>query len=392
MGNTDEKNEEIEQLDLFGSPVSAKTKPQELKLKSKVAISSQPEQIRMSEGIPQLILPTRWENLQPRIEGNKISLHTVIRPISQAMVVVRNIIEYLRTTRGCQVLIIRADTGSGKTTFLNTLPHYMQDVEFHIQTIDLQPLSEDEFGKALWNIRTNSNGINLVILEGREKPESISDKYIQVVLANINRFARAKKIPLLFVIPTTEEQVARSWCDHGTKVGDLIPEQKLYEGSRWYNFPGVPKDKYIEVAEETVRALNPPYTLYEFGVSSDEVKSWVDTAPTIGRFIEILANRISHIRAATTIPLAGKRERAWIVFCAPELRHFDHTYLLLDGLCHDEKLKVSPTKLIPPDSNTSFAKSWRKSPQWARLVATIDFLDVRLINLPIITVVTAALT
>lgn len=388
------KSSNADQLSLFEDTTikMAKDYPKKIKIDSKDAATTHSENPQMSQGIPQLILPTRWENLKREIEGNKISLHTIIRPIPQAMVVVRNIIEYLRTTYGCQVLVIRADTGSGKTTFLNTLPHYMQDVLFHIQTIDIQPLSDEEFGKELWKLKIFPKGINLIILEGREKPQSIDDKYIQVVLANINRFARAKQMPLLFVIPTIEEEVARSWCDHGVKVGDLIPEQRLYEGSRWYNFPGVSKDKYVEVAEDTVRTLNPPYTLYEFGVSRDQAKGWTNNAPTIGRFIEILANRISNVRAATTVPLAGKREHVWVVFCAPDLRHYDHTYLIIDGLCHDEKLRVSPTKLIPPDTNTSFAKNWRQSPQWEKLVATIDFLDVRLINLPIITVVTAALT
>ncbi len=168
----------------------------------------------------------------------------------------------------------------------------MQDVKFHSLTLDLQPLSEEEFGKELWKIPTHPDGINLVILEGREKPSSISDSYIQVVPPNINRFARTRQVPLLFVIPTIEEQVARNWCEHGSRVGDLIPEQKLYDGSRWYNFPGVPKSEYIAVVEETVRTLNPPRSLYDFGVSSEEVTGWVETAPTIGRFIEILANQI----------------------------------------------------------------------------------------------------
>jgi hypothetical protein len=395
MANTRDNNgQEPEQLSLFvnATPPKPQKTPKKLRIEPTEAGPTNQDKFQMYSGMPPIVLPTRWENLKREIEGNKVSLRTIIRPIPQAMAVIRNIVEYLKTTRGCQVLIIRADTGSGKTTFLNTLPHYMQDVKFRIQTIELQQLNEDDFSKALWRIQTFTNEVNLIVLEGREKPESISDKYIQVVLANINRFARSKQVPLLFVIPTIEEEVARSWCEHGSKVGDLIPEQKLYEGSRWYNFPGVLKDKYIEVAEDTVRTLNPPYNLYEFGVSRDQAKNWVSTAPTIGKFIEILANRISSIRAATTVPLAGKREHVWIVYCAPDLRHYDHTYLVIDGLCQDEMLRVSPTKLIPPDTNTSFAKFWRQSPNWEKLVATIDFLDVRLINLPIITVVTAALT
>ncbi|MFN8476144.1 MAG: hypothetical protein U0822_28500 [Anaerolineae bacterium] len=114
--------------------------------------------------IPQPLLPTRWEYLQPELEDNKVSLRTIIRPIPEAMQIIRSIIEYLRTTKGCQVLVIRADTGSGKTTFLNTLPHYMQDVTFHLQTIDLQPIDEHEFGERLWKIETPPNKINLIVL------------------------------------------------------------------------------------------------------------------------------------------------------------------------------------------------------------------------------------
>lgn len=344
------------------------------------------------EGIPRLILPTRWEHLQPKIENSNVPLRSIIQPVHPAMNVVRDIVEYLRITSGCQILVIRANTGSGKTTFLNTLSYYMQDIKFCNQTIDLQTINEDEFGAELRKIDVSSTEINLIILEGREKFESISDKYIQKVLADINRFARQKRVPLLIVIPTIEEQVARSWCDHGITIGDLIPHQKLYEGSRWYNFPGVAKDNYIEIAEETVRALNPPYSLKEFGVSQDKLDSWVDMAPTIGRFIETLANHISDIRSSTRMSLKGQRERVWIIFCNPNFRHYDHTYHIVDGLVQDEMFKVSPAKLIPPNSSALFSKDWRKSPNWARIVAAIHFLDVRIINFSITTLVTAALT
>lgn len=391
------KKEPALQLGLFGDPPVTEEappkKPKKLRLeeqRSAVLVQGTPQII---EGIAQPVLPTRWERLKPKLGDDTVSLRTIIRPIPKAMSVVRSIIQYIKTTDGCQVLVIRADTGSGKTTFLNTLPHYMPDISFHMQTLDIQQLDEEAFSKALWSLKTPNDGvINLIILEGREKPQSITDKYIQVVLANINRFARTRGVPLLFVIPTTEDYVARSWCDHGTRIGDLIPEQKLYEGSRWYNFPGVPKDKYVEVVEETVRTLNPPRSLYDFGVSPDEVKSLAQTSTTIGRLIETLAGRISEIRSTTTLPLEGKRDHVWVVYVAPDLRHFDHTYLIIDGLCQDEKLRVSAPKLITPESDTSLAQHWKQPTQWAKLVATINLLDVRLINLPIITVVTAALT
>jgi len=401
--NPDADTQEASMLYLFPEAQSRlmPAQPKKLKLDSKLKRSTDtfPDsaQRKGSVGIPQPILPTRWEQLQRSIENRDVNkdvlLSTIIRPVDQAMDVIREIVEYLQTTNGCQVLVIRADTGSGKTTFLNTLPHYMQDIGFDIQTIDIQNLEENEFGPELRGVKTSSTGINLIILEGREKPESIPDKYIQVVLANINRFARHRSVPLLFVIPTVEDEVARSWCDHAIKIGDLIPEHKLHEGSRWYNFPGVPKDEYIEIASRTIRALNPPYSPVDFGVSPDELKNWVNTASTIGRYIEIIASKISTRRRATALPASrGRKEHVWIVYCTPDLRHYDHTYHVINGLVQDEKFKVSPAKLVPPDSDTPYSKNWRQSLQWTKLVATINFLDIRLINFPIIAAVTAALT
>jgi len=343
------------------------------------------------QAVPSLILPTRWEHLQPQIEKKNVSIRTIIQPIPRAMNVIREIIEYLKTTGGCQVLIMRADTGSGKTTFLNTLPHYIQDVTFYIETIDLQTHSESEFGEELWDIKTSLEGINLIILEGREKPESIDDKYIQVVLAHINRFARNRRVPILFVIPTIDEQVARNWCAHGSKIGDLIPEQRLYEGSRWYNYPSVDQVQYVEIAEGTVKALNPPHVLTDFGVSPDEVENWAKTAHTIGAFIEILASEASARRRRARIPLRGPREHVWVAYSSPDLRHYDHTFLVIDGLVQDEKLKASPNKLVPHSTDNTLAAFWRQGKEWEKLVATINFLDIRLVNLPITTVVTAAL-
>jgi hypothetical protein len=340
--------------------------------------------------IPRLTLPTRWELLQAKIGTDDASLKTIIRPVPEALQNIRNITEYLRTTSGCQVLVIRADTGSGKTTFLNTLPHYMPDEGLFVQSIDLQFVEEDKFPYELEKITLSQDNINIIILEGREKPESIPDKYIQIVLANINRFSRQKRIPMLFVIPTIEEPVARSWCDHGVRIGDLIPEHKLYGSSRWYNFPGVKKEGYVDIVRETVRVLN-SQNIEDFGVSTDELNKWAEISPTIGKFIELVATETTNRRASSMITFKGKRDHVWTLFCAPDYKHYDHTYLVLDGLCHDEKLHPSANKIISPEVDTSTAKFWREPAQWAKLVTTINFLDIRLINFSITAVVSAVL-
>lgn len=351
------------------------------------------EEAQALEVIPEPILPTRWEGLQDQIGNNMVSLLTIIRPIPEAMKVVDAIIRYIKTTNGCQLFVIRADTGSGKTTFLNTLPHYMKDVHFHVSTLDLEILrTEERFSDVLWSLETPKDGsIYLIILEGREEPYRASDAYIQAILSAINRFSRNRRVPLLFVIPTPEDHVARNWCERAQRLGDLIPEAKYYGGSLWYPFPGVPKEMYVDVVEKTVSALNPPHTLYDFGISPDEPEGLAERSTTIGRLMETIAGRISTRRGSTILSLKGERDHVWIVYVAPDLRHFDHTFFLIDSLCMDEKLHVAPLKIVAPESETSSNKNWRQPEEWLKLVSTLKHLDVRLINVPIVTVVAAAL-
>ena len=399
--NDDDKSPEPKQLSLFpdASPKvkeqeDTQTKAKKLKLTPKSAVFSYRERgdnVEPIEGLPSLTLPNRWEFLYPKIKDSDVPIQTIIRPVQSGMNVIQEIIEYLKTTGGCQVLVLRANTGSGKTTFLNTLPHYMQNVDLHIKTFDLQYLNEDDFKDELWKFEPSDKGVNLIVLEGREKPQTVPDAYIQNILANVNRFARTKRVPMLFVIPTIEEEVARVWCEHGATIGDLIPEKALYDGSRWYSFPGVPKSKYLEIIEETILALNPPYTLGEYGVSPVEAKTWIETSNSIGDFISTTANKISSRRREARITLKGPRERVWVVYCSPDNQHYDHTYHVINGLVQDDKLKVSPVKLVPPASQAQLFKHWLGEGQWTKLVNTINFLDVRLINLPIITLTTAAL-
>lgn len=95
---------------------------------------------------------------------------------------------------------------------------------------------------------------------------------------------------------------------------------------------------------------------------------------------------------ATTLSERGKQDHVWIVCVAPDTRQFDHTYLVIGGLCRDEQLHVSAIKLIPPGAETSYDKDWKDPLKWRKLITTISLLDIRIINLPIVTVVTTALT
>lgn len=386
------KDKKPKQLNLFGNPHTESEDEFDdvpSKLRFEDVTSKNANQSGQVDTLPPIFLPTRWEKLSPKIDNDNTTFR-IIRPVLQAIRVIEKIVDYLAVTRGGQVFVIRGDTGSGKTTFLNTLSHYV-GTNLHIQTIDIQPLTEDLFSEILWKTKISEDVVNLIILEGREKPEDISEKYIQVALSNINRFVRSSLSPILFVIPTIDEQVARRWCQHGETIGDLIPKSIMYDGARWYTFPGVSKSEYAQIAEETVRALNPPYMLSDYGILPEESKVWVDVSPTIGNYIEKIAGEISNRRQSTRISVTGRREHVWILYCAPDYKHFDHTYHMINGLASDSRLIPLPNKLVPDTSEDSEVKEWRQPSNWTNLLATLNFLDVRIINFPIITAVTSAL-
>ncbi len=58
------------------------------KLKLQAMEPAHPEDVTpgvVVEGIPSLVLPTRWESLKNRIGNDNVSLRTIVRPIPQAM-------------------------------------------------------------------------------------------------------------------------------------------------------------------------------------------------------------------------------------------------------------------------------------------------------------------
>ncbi len=344
------------------------------------------------EAIPKLNIRTRWEHLQQAHGMNETSLRAIVRPVQDAISIIRNMASIVEATSGCKLLVIRGGSGSGKTTFLNTLNYYVPDLEFQTQTVDLSKFERAEnFTVILNSLLVDDKKMNLVVLEGRETPGDITAEYIDGIMSRINRFSRDKAVPMLFVVPTNDDTVARKWCQVAARIGGLAPTN-LPGGLQWYDFPGVPKKKYIEIAEETVRVLNHSRNLTEFGFSPSELHTWVDTSDTIGQFMQTLSDKNVARRMATTQRLE-RRLRVWVVYCCPDMIAYDQLYHRIDALVKDEDLVVAPDKLIRlAAQDNAHSREYSQENEWAKLLTAINFLDIRLINLSIVTIITAALT
>jgi hypothetical protein len=372
-------------------PVSAQKRGKKL-IPDPQKLGLRKEQEEMFEPIPELVIKTRWERLEQAINKDTHA-KTIIRPVPDAIQVISRLIMSVRATNDCKILVIKADSGTGKTTFLNTLDLYIHDhtgTKLTIQTIDLfNVVNADDFSSELRQLDIKEGAVNIVVLEGKETPGDIDSDFIDGVISRINRFSRNHNQPMLVVIPTNEDTVAKRWVSVAAKTGGLSPTS-LPEGQTWYDFPGVPRNKYIEIAEETIRILNSSREITDFGISASEMVHMADMSDTIGAFLEALTAKNVHIRTATQQRLE-KRTKVWVVFCCPDRTAYDQLYSRVDAMVLNKDFRVSPEKLISSVQDNAQTRKFDNEIAWPKLLHTLNFLDIRVVNLPIVTMINAAL-
>src|SRR5712692_244628 len=95
---------------------------------------------------PSLILPHRWEALQAEASKRKVPLKPLISPVKDAIIRVRGELRRIQETGTGRLLVISGVTGSGKTTFLNSLQHFIDGIGIHevkLITIDRRETVEN---------------------------------------------------------------------------------------------------------------------------------------------------------------------------------------------------------------------------------------------------------
>ena len=75
--------------------------------------------------LPRLILPLRWEILKAEADRKNIPLRPLITPVQDAIAQIEYELRRIEETSMGKLLIVSGITGSGKTTFLNTVQHFI---------------------------------------------------------------------------------------------------------------------------------------------------------------------------------------------------------------------------------------------------------------------------
>jgi len=319
-----------------------------------------------------LYLPDRFEGLR---QAGGDALRAIVHPVESALASLDARFAEMRVARRGALTILRGESGAGKSTFLDTVCLFRDEVvtERIPSTADVESML-DALGPA--------DGPRILVLEGREALRAEPAEAIEAVLHAVNAFVRADAgANTLVVWPTNTDDLTEML--EGV-AGQLGAEALFGVGQPVEQFTGPPQDAFARIAEQTVQALNRGASLAAMGISDEHAGEMAREATTIGRYIALIRETLIANGAEVTGLLKVERYRLWTLVIAgnePEndvaaVTRGSHGYIDIDRL-------LSAT-------GANVVKELKKYPERLGLLGTN--LDARILHMDMLTALAVART
>lgn len=251
-----------------------------------------------------LSVPDRFENL--RSVGTGV-LKGIVLPIDDVLDVIDSRFEDIHASGKGSLMLLRGDSGAGKSTFLDTVGLFRNGVE----TIRIR--SKDDIAEALLSLG-GGTGPRIVVLEGREALRDISDSALESALHEINSFTRSDEgAETLFVWPTNRDDLTDRLSRLGTDIGD---SGLFGVDGPIVLFRGPPRDEWVRIAERTVSALNQGAQLSALGISTEQAEALTADSSTVGHYLASIRGALLKNTRRVKSLLKTKQERIWVVVIA----------------------------------------------------------------------------
>lgn len=325
--------------------------------------------------ISNLLLPKRYESLQDAAVEKEADLTQIVRKVPDATARVEQLLRQVSNGGLGRFELFVGPSGSGKTTFLSTLPRFYSGAH-------ITPIS-DKFSlvEAIAEIRALSTspvtGQIFVMLE-RDNPV-LDEGELRVFFEELRRFFRTREGRVLIVWPITDERSAKliqttAWAVGSDSIVDFASQGR-------YNFTGLPKQSYFEVADITARSLNSGQGLEAFGLGNDVVLPMLQRSETISQFYSLLEAKSQELNNAFGDTLKERRlPSVWILVGGDDTRELS---LTVANLTQGTEKRIDIDRMIAVldagDSTSGYLGEWRKKRH--QVAFLLRHLDVRLFEL-----------
>lgn len=252
-----------------------------------------------------LVIPDRFEPLREYAEP---LLDNIVEPVESALAHFDELHLDMTSAHRGAFLVLRGDSGTGKSTFLHTL-HFFRD---SVESISVG--QEESISSFLSHLTTTIKKLRVVVLEGREALKDFSNESIESDLHSINGFLRSPAgRGTIIVWPCNADAIEQKLIGVAEQIGS---DALLGVDGRALQFEGPTRDQFRKIAETTIATLNQAANITDLGISEDDMERFVKSSTTVGKLLGTLRRELNRKQGAVSILLKTERCRLWIVVCA----------------------------------------------------------------------------
>lgn len=334
---------------------------------------------KVSEDNPlaKLELPRRWELLQQKADEADVDPSEVVERVDDAAERLDALLRRVRTGGGGLIEVVFGLSGSGKTTFLKTLPKFFGNVRVESFPSERSIADLPDFLRMSYIATDKAQRI--VLIERRDNPKSVDLSQIEEMFADLLEVFREPEGAAVVLWPITKPESADFVAQTAWAVGRDSMVDSRSQGQ--LNFRGVPREKYFDLADNTSRTLTGD-GLEAFGITPESAQRMAAQSQTISDFFALVDDAADHVRDSTWSVLRARvRTHLWVVLPGDDVKTMNAT---ASALTQGTRSRIDVDligEFIDREDNTSiYVNDWRK--RRGSLAHLLRAVDVRLFSLP----------
>lgn len=327
--------------------------------------------------LPQLILPKRFERLKEEAIKAGIEPQTVVERVSTASERIETLLRKVQDSGTGQFEVFFGSSGSGKTTFLSSLPKFFEGVtvrslaKSEANLADVPQIIRDEARQA------EPGKSRLYFFSDRDNAK-IADAEAESFFEELRILFRENEGQIVLVWPVTRKETAEQLPRIAWDIGadSMVP----IDTRGLYNFVGLDSSRFVSVADVTVRSLRGD-GLESYGVSQARAEELARGADTIGYFYSSVEQEASEVRGKAWSVLRKRiRPHVWIVVVGDDGRYLDSTVKgLVQGRLSRVDVELVLDFLDDASNDSAYLQKWRERRREAAFL--LRSLDVRVLPL-----------